>query len=199
MSQPRYQVFVSSTFRDLQVERQCALDAILELNHFPAGMEIFPAADATPWELIERIIGDSDYYVLIIGQTTRDVAIRGPFPHISTHVENPIRCRAEGEDPRRRRMADVVSEVHSIFVRLNATPRVLATLSSPRRPLPFSFRGQPVSRAGIPFVRRPDLWCEIPRFHVPQKSDLPRTLGKLTRGPGPYSTQISSNAQAKTQ
>jgi hypothetical protein len=63
----RYQVFVSSTFRDLRAERQAALDAILELGHFPAGMEIFPAADATPWELIESIIRDSDYYVLIIG------------------------------------------------------------------------------------------------------------------------------------
>ncbi len=65
--QPRYQVFVSSTFRDLREERQAALEAILELGHFPAGMEAFPAADATPWELIRSIISDSDYYVLIVG------------------------------------------------------------------------------------------------------------------------------------
>ncbi|HEV3238145.1 MAG TPA: DUF4062 domain-containing protein, partial [Gemmataceae bacterium] len=67
MAQPRYQVFVSSTFRDLREERQTVLDAILELDHFPAGMEIFPAADATPWELIESIIQQSDYYILIVG------------------------------------------------------------------------------------------------------------------------------------
>ncbi len=65
--QPRYQIFLSSTFRDLREERQAALEAILELGHFPAGMEAFPAADATPWELIESIIADSDYYILIIG------------------------------------------------------------------------------------------------------------------------------------
>lgn len=65
--QPRYQVFVSSTFRDLREKRQAALEAILELGHFPAGMEAFPAADATPWELIRSIISDSDYYVLIVG------------------------------------------------------------------------------------------------------------------------------------
>jgi hypothetical protein len=64
---PRFQVFLSSTFRDLRDERQAALEAILELGHFPAGMEAFPAADATPWELIETIIADSDYYVLIVG------------------------------------------------------------------------------------------------------------------------------------
>jgi hypothetical protein len=64
---PRYQIFVSSTFRDLRKERQAVLDAVLELNHFPSGMEVFPAADATPWEFIKMIIDESDYYVLIIG------------------------------------------------------------------------------------------------------------------------------------
>lgn len=64
---PRYQVFLSSTFRDLKSERQSALDAILELGHFPAGMEAFPAADETPWDLIRTIIDESDYYILIIG------------------------------------------------------------------------------------------------------------------------------------
>jgi hypothetical protein len=64
---PRYQIFVSSTFRDVSDERQAVQEAILELNHFPAGMETFPAADSTPWELIESVIADSDYYILIIG------------------------------------------------------------------------------------------------------------------------------------
>jgi len=30
-------------------------------------MEAFLAADATPWELIETVINESDYYVLIVG------------------------------------------------------------------------------------------------------------------------------------
>ncbi len=45
-----YQVFVSSTFRDLQEERQKVLQAILEVQAFPAGMELFPAADAEQFE-----------------------------------------------------------------------------------------------------------------------------------------------------
>ena len=52
----RYQVFISSTFVDLIDERQAALKAILELNHIPAGMELFPATDASAWELIEDVI-----------------------------------------------------------------------------------------------------------------------------------------------
>ncbi|HQU83033.1 MAG TPA: DUF4062 domain-containing protein, partial [Pyrinomonadaceae bacterium] len=67
MAQPRYQIFVSSTFKDLQEERQAVLNAILKLNQFPAGMEIFPAVNDTAWEHIEKVIEDSDYYVLIIG------------------------------------------------------------------------------------------------------------------------------------
>jgi len=67
MASPRFQIFVSSTFRDLIDERRAALDAILEMNHFPAGMEMFPASDFTPSAIIERVIRESDYYVLIVG------------------------------------------------------------------------------------------------------------------------------------
>jgi hypothetical protein len=63
----RYQVFVSSTFRDLVDERQGALKSILELNHMPAGMELFPASDESAWQLIKDLIDSSDYYVLLIG------------------------------------------------------------------------------------------------------------------------------------
>jgi Domain of unknown function (DUF4062) len=63
----RYQVFVSSTFVDLQIERQATMQALLSLDHFPAGMELFPASDDDQWALIKGVIDDSDYYVLVIG------------------------------------------------------------------------------------------------------------------------------------
>jgi hypothetical protein len=63
----RYQAFISSTFTDLKEERQAALRAILELDHMPAGMELFPAVDDSAWQLIKDVIDASDYYVLIIG------------------------------------------------------------------------------------------------------------------------------------
>jgi uncharacterized protein DUF4062 len=63
----RYQVFVSSTFADLQDERQAVTQALLSLDHFPAGMELFPASDEDAWTLIKGVIDDSDYYVLVIG------------------------------------------------------------------------------------------------------------------------------------
>ncbi|MEP7363230.1 MAG: DUF4062 domain-containing protein [Acidobacteriota bacterium] len=63
----RYQVFVSSTYDDLRVERQEVMQALLELDCLPAGMELFPAADEDQWSLIKRIIEQSDYYIVIIG------------------------------------------------------------------------------------------------------------------------------------
>lgn len=63
----RYQIFVSSTFTDLKQERQAVLTAILEVDHTPAGMELFPAGDDSAWQLIKDVIDTSDYYVLLIG------------------------------------------------------------------------------------------------------------------------------------
>ena len=62
----RYQVFVSSTFRDLVESRQEVMQALLELDCIPAGMELFPAADDDQWTLIKRVIDDCDYYIVVI-------------------------------------------------------------------------------------------------------------------------------------
>jgi hypothetical protein len=63
----RYQVFVSSTYEDLQEERQEVMHALLELDCIPAGMELFPAANEDQWTLIKRVIDDCDYYLVIVG------------------------------------------------------------------------------------------------------------------------------------
>ena len=63
----RYQVFVSSTYADLKEERQKVIQALMELDCIPAGMELFPAADEEQFEFIKRVIDDCDYYLLIVG------------------------------------------------------------------------------------------------------------------------------------
>lgn len=63
----RYQVFVSSTYQDLREERQEVMQALLELDCIPAGMELFPASDDDQWTLIKRVIDECDYYIVIIG------------------------------------------------------------------------------------------------------------------------------------
>jgi len=63
----RYQVFVSSTYSDLEEERKKITHVLLTLDCFPSGMEIFPAIDEEQFEFIKRVIDDCDYYLLIVG------------------------------------------------------------------------------------------------------------------------------------
>lgn len=62
----RHQVFISSTFSDLKDERAEIIQALLELDCIPAGMELFPATSEEAWDLIRGVIDDSDYYCLVL-------------------------------------------------------------------------------------------------------------------------------------
>lgn len=61
----KYQVFVSSTYRDLHEERDLVIKAILEMGHIPVGMEMFSAADEEQWNIIKKQIDQSDYYIVV--------------------------------------------------------------------------------------------------------------------------------------
>jgi hypothetical protein len=56
----KYQIFVSSTFRDLVEERQDTIKSILDLGHIPAGMEGFPAIDMEQLKYIKKVIDQCD-------------------------------------------------------------------------------------------------------------------------------------------
>lgn len=67
MAEIKYQVFISSTSRDLETERRKVIDALLESASFiPVGMELFNATSEAAWPTIERIIQPCDYYVVIV-------------------------------------------------------------------------------------------------------------------------------------
>jgi len=69
MTQQRtmYQIFVSSTYRDLHKMREDVTWAILKTRNVPSGMEAFPSTDDRGWKVIQRTIDDSDLYVLLLG------------------------------------------------------------------------------------------------------------------------------------
>ena len=108
----RYQIFVSSTFADLIDERQAVTQALLSLNHFPAGMELFPASNEDQWTLIKGVIDDSDYYIIIVGArygtTTEggisytekefDYAVASGIPVLAFIHENPGAIAANKTD-----------------------------------------------------------------------------------------------------
>ena len=64
----KYQVFISSTYQDLIQYRRAVSDEIAFRGHFPAGMEDFTACGDDLETYIKKVIDESDYYILIIGQ-----------------------------------------------------------------------------------------------------------------------------------
>lgn len=79
----KYQIFISSTYKDLIPEREKVRDVILSMYQFPIGMEMFSAADEEQWEIIKETIDSSDYYVLIIGKRYGSVIEEGSEKGIS--------------------------------------------------------------------------------------------------------------------
>lgn len=73
----RYQVFVSSTYTDLIEERSKIFQTLMEMDCFPAGMELFPAVDEDQFKFIKRVIDDSDYYLVIIGGRYGSISSEG--------------------------------------------------------------------------------------------------------------------------
>lgn len=77
MNEKRYQVFISSTFIDLTVERRAVQDVVISTGDFPVQMESFPAADDDQFEFIKTLIDQCDYYILIIAGRYGSVADDG--------------------------------------------------------------------------------------------------------------------------
>ncbi len=127
LSEIRYQIFLSSTYDDLREERQQATQAILEMGHMPAGMELFPATDFSQWELIKRVIDESDYYIVIVGarygsvdrktglsftEMEYDYAISKKIPIMGFVREDPgsVAARFSESDPEKKKQLESFRE-----------------------------------------------------------------------------------------
>lgn len=63
----RYQVFISSTFTDLDDERKAAIEAVFERGHIPIALERFSPANETDLQVIKKAMFNSQVYLLILG------------------------------------------------------------------------------------------------------------------------------------
>lgn len=123
MAEKRYQVFISSTFVDLQEERQKVIQSIMEMDCMPAGMELFPAMDQEQLDFIKSVIDDSDYYIIIIGarygsvgddgisytEAEYDYAVSKGIKVIALIHENPASLpfsKVEGSEEGRRKLEE---------------------------------------------------------------------------------------------
>ena len=125
----RYQVFLSSTYDDLREERKAVLDALLEADFIPVGMEMFGAASVPSWDVITKTIDISDFYVLIVGfrygslldgisytEREYDYAVKKGVP-ILTFIrdrEAPVSTKKRESDPdSARKLDDFIKRVSS--------------------------------------------------------------------------------------
>ena len=94
MDQKKYQVFVSSTYDDLQEERREVMKVLLEMDCIPSGMELFPATDEDQWSLIKEVIDNCDYYIVIIAGRYGSLGSDG-----LSYTEKEYRYAAESGKP----------------------------------------------------------------------------------------------------
>jgi hypothetical protein len=107
----KYQIFISSTFKDLKEERDLVIKSILEMGHIPVGMEMFSAGDTQQWKLIQTQIDDCDYYVIIsafmygsldgvISYTEKeyDYAVEKNIPVLGFIINSGVKWPAENFD-----------------------------------------------------------------------------------------------------
>lgn len=77
MAEKRYQVFISSTYKDLEEERWEAAKVLLSHDCFVSGMEYFPSTGDEQFEYIKDVITGCDYYILILGGRYGSIAADG--------------------------------------------------------------------------------------------------------------------------
>lgn len=63
----KYQIFVSSTYDDLKVERSLVYEAVLGMGHIPVGMEYFGSRSRDSISVIQSFIDECDYQITIVG------------------------------------------------------------------------------------------------------------------------------------
>jgi hypothetical protein len=65
----RFQVFISSTYEDLIIEREIVSLAVLRSRNIPSGMELSSGANERTLDVIYRWIDDCDIFLLLLGGT----------------------------------------------------------------------------------------------------------------------------------
>ena len=63
----KYQVFVSSTYSDLPEARQELMLGLLSMGMIPTGMELSPSESNDHWTMIQKLINECDYYLVLVG------------------------------------------------------------------------------------------------------------------------------------
>jgi hypothetical protein len=83
----KLQVYVSSTYSDLQEERNAAFNAILSLGHIPIGLEKFPASDEKSTQIAKRFIDNCDVFVILVGGRYGSVELKSKKSYVELEYD----------------------------------------------------------------------------------------------------------------
>jgi len=181
MSDIKYQVFISSTFRDLKEERKKVIEVILMADCIPSGMESFVATDEGQMEVIKKVIDLCDYYIVIIGRMygsvndTAGISYTELEYNYAREKEIPILVFAidESSDGRSEE-PDPVKRGKLIEFRTRAMKGVMASVWSDVNELAINVLGS-LSKAKTTHPRRG--WQRATTFN---EVDLRRSIMELT-------------------
>ena len=143
----KYQFFISSTYVDLVEERKEVIQALLELDCIPVGMELFPAANEDQWTLISELIDTCDYYLLIVGgrygslnsdgisytQMEYEYAISKGIPVISFTPAHPDEIpvgKTDKDSEKSKKLIEFLELVQKKMCKSYQTPQDLGSVAS---------------------------------------------------------------------
>ncbi|MBI5946291.1 MAG: DUF4062 domain-containing protein [Chloroflexi bacterium] len=91
----KYQVFISSTFKNMEKARKAAIAGVSDCNHIPIALENFAPQNTSDLEVIKRAVHDCPIYILILGPTYG--AIPTGREKSYTHIEYEL-AKAAGRE-----------------------------------------------------------------------------------------------------
>ena len=142
----KYQVFVSSTYNDLQLEREWTQRALLETECIPMGMELFPPSDETQWEYIKKVIDQCDYYILILAGRYGSTDSRG-----LSYTEKEYRYAESIQKP-------IITFFHRDPTKL---PQNMVEESLEKKKKLEAFRERALSKLSKPYENEKDLYGRV--------------------------------------
>ncbi len=95
MNNRKYQVFISSTFKNMEEPRKAAVAGVTDCRHIPIALENFAPQSTSDLEVIKRAVKDCHIYILILGPTYG--AIPKNKEKSYTHIEYELAKKANQE------------------------------------------------------------------------------------------------------
>lgn len=88
----KYQVFISSTFQDLAIQRKAAIQVVVDCRHIPIALDTFGARSVRDREVIDTMIEESQILILIIGHRYGHMLDENNCSYTEYEYDKAVKC-----------------------------------------------------------------------------------------------------------